>query len=252
MKRIFSVLLVAIMTLSVMAANKFDYVYLNNGNVVKGVVETNDDSKVTIRDTNGNLLSYSKIEVNRVVLGKDPVVPTAPAGSSASAYRDYSLVNTGFWWGADLSGGISLREHVRNISFVELDAVAGYRFNEFIRIGAGIGIRDYIGRQYEVRARNTHLSYPIFATARGNIIVNDYRTVVPYWSVDCGAAIQDGFMFRPTLGVRIGSEKRHSFILGLSYLNQRLLVGRYTTDANAKKDKFKNISFLSLRLGYEF
>ena len=241
----------AMLTLTVMAANKFDYVYLNNGNVVKGVVESNDDSKVTIRDTNGNLLSYNKIEVNRVVLGKDPVVPSAPAGSTATGYRDFSQINTGFWWGADLSGGISLREHVRNISFVELDAVAGYRFNEFIRIGAGIGIRDYLGRQDEIRARHSHISYPIFATARGNIIVNDYRNVVPYWSVDCGAAIQDGFMFRPTIGIRIGTEKRHSFILGLSYLNQRLLVGRYVED-NATKDKFKNISFLSLRLGYEF
>lgn len=252
MKRIISALFALALTVTVFAGNNFDYVYLNNGNVIKGVVETNDDSKVAIRDTNGNLLTYNQLEVNRVVLGKDPKVPSTAVGSSASSYRDFSTYNRGFWWGADLSGAVSLREHVRNISFVELDAVAGYRFNDFIRVGVGIGVRDYLGRQYTVRARHTHFAYPVFGTARGNIIISDYRNVVPYWSVDCGAAIQDGFMLRPTLGVRIGSEKRHSLILGLSYLNQRLLVGRTYDDNNKKNDSFKNISFLCLRVGYEF
>lgn len=250
MKRILVNLLVVVIaavSFTMSAGDKFDYVYLNNGDVVKGVVESNENGKVAIRDTKGNLLTFSNVAVNKVIYGKDPVLPSSKAGNSASSYNDYSTFNRGFWWAADLSGGVSLIQHTRNISFVELDVVAGYRFNQFLRVGAGIGVRDYLGRKSTIRFRDNHFAFPLFATVRGNIIVNDYRSVVPYWSLDCGATIQDGFMIRPTIGMRIGTETRHSFIVGLSYLNQRVLSDRVDS-----KDTYRNVSFLSLRLGYEF
>ena len=50
----------------------------------------------------------------------------------------------------------------------------------------------------------------IFVNARGNFISQEVREIVPYWSVDIGGAIRDGFMFTPSFGCRIG-EQRSAF-----------------------------------------
>lgn len=168
-----------------------------------------------------------------------------PKVDTTSAYKEYDTNATGFWIAAEASAGYSCRLQGSNISFAEVDVTAGYRFNDFLRLGLGIGSRRYFDN-HSLRAESIKWSFPLYANVRGNIIPSQYRSVVPYYSVDAGVAIHDGFMFRPVLGLRIGRE-RSAFLVGVGYLGQNI---RVFDSATHKTNKF--LSFATLRLGYEF
>ena len=64
--------------------------------------------------------------------------------------------------------------------------------------------------------------------------------------VEAGGVLGDGFMIRPSLGIRIG-EPREAFTLALSYMGQDISTW------NSKMEKaFKYTNFAAIRLGYEF
>ena len=155
--------------------------------------------------------------------------------------------NSGFWWSVDLSSGVSLRHNRpgknKNGAFGELDAIGGYRLNEYLMAGAGFGMRYYFPAHH-LSAKYDTMSFPLFVNVRGSFVPTMYRDVAPYYSFDIGGTIQEGFMVRPTVGLRIG-KMRQACVLGLTYTCQAMR----TIDA---PDKTSYISFLSLRVGYEF
>lgn len=170
-----------------------------------------------------------------------------------SVETTYSDNPTGFWAAVELSGGTSCRLNKDNSGFGELDAVAGYRFSDFLRIGAGVGGRYYINSDDVLWNHKIRWSFPLYVDLRGNFIPSDYRNVVPYWSFDVGGAIRDGFMARPSLGIRVGRE-RCAFLLSLSYTLQRMKVRELRKyDLGYKHfPECEYVSLISLRLGYEF
>ena len=93
-----------------------------------------------------------------------------------------------------------------NFGYTEIDAVAGYRFNEYVRVGLGLGARYYFDNN-KVRSTLSEWAFPIFLNVRGNFIPTRYRDVVPYYSFDIGVTVRDGFMLRPTVGLRVGRER---------------------------------------------
>ena len=166
-----------------------------------------------------------------------------PEISKAADYTvEYSRNSTGFWAAAELSGGSTCRISKPNTGFAELDLVAGYRFSDYLRIGAGFGVRDYGLFASSIRYRDSSWSFPIYVDLRGSFMPTVYRTVVPYWSMDLGGTVCDGFMMRPSLGIRVGRE-RSAFLLAVSYTGQCMDI---------RKDVNRYISMMSLRLGYEF
>ncbi len=110
-------------------------------------------------------------------------------------------------------------DYQKNFSF-GLDLVAAYRFNEFIRLGGGVGL-DYINMRFEESKfvgykfykeyNEAAMTIPVFA----NIKADFSRTkVAPYLSLDCGynffIPFSDyakdnklGFFVRPALGIDI-------------------------------------------------
>lgn len=161
----------------------------------------------------------------------------------------YTTYETGFWIAPEASVGYSCRIAHKNNAFSELTVTGGYRFNEFVRVGVGFGGRLYF-HNTEERYRSKNWAFPLFLNVRGNFIPTDTRDVVPYYSMDLGAAIRDGFMMRPTFGLRIG-QKRSAFLVGLSYLGQNTKFSRHETDGRIQSYS-KFLSFITLRLGYEF
>lgn len=155
--------------------------------------------------------------------------------------NNYSTYDTGFWIAGELSGGYSLRLKHSNSAIMELDVVGGYRFNQFLKAGIGIGGRYYFSND-NLRAANIAWSFPLYAEVRGNIINEAYYNVVPYYSFDIGGALRDGFMLRPTIGMRVG-QKRSAFLLGLQLTAQSMRVAQ---------GERKMIGLLSLKVGYEF
>ena len=168
---------------------------------------------------------------------RDVKLPDAPKQTS---YVDYERVNTGFWYAIDVEGGSSIMIH-DNMQFVSLTATAGYRFNEFFRLGAGIGGRYYVHNAY-VRDTDNDFGVPIFANVRGKFLSAYYRDGVPFWSLNVGGITNEGFFANPTIGYCFGGV-RNNFLIGISYT--------ITSFKNYKK-KNDAYSYFGLKLGYEF
>lgn len=244
MKRSVLILLIAIVAMAMQAqTNELDYVFLKNGTVIKGAIENlKENESVTIRGVNGEAYTYPMIEVNRISYGKKPTIPSE---YNPGDYVDYTEFEKGFWCAVELVGAYSCHIENDNGALTELDIVGGYRFNEYLRIGLGLGARYYIENE-KIRYSDIKWSFPIFANVRGNIIPSEHRTIVPFYSVDLGGTVRDGFMIRPTIGVRFG-DPRSAFTVGITYLGQTLKApkeaGSYSRDYT---------SFVGIKLGYEF
>ena len=250
MKRIVLFLVGLVAFVAIQAAG-VDRVYLINGNVIKGQIVTEANGYVTIVATTGREYTYPVTDIRKVEYSTDTnreVVPEVNQKGSTGNIN-YAKNNTGFWFSVEALGGYSVNIDEGNIGFAEVDFYAGYRFNEFARIGLGLGPRYYINND-RLRWSSVGWAMPIMLNVRGNFIPSLYRTVVPYYSVDLGCTVRDGFMFRPTIGVRFG-EKRSAFLLGVSYMGQNIKA--FDFDSAHKRIKVnKFTSFFALRLGYEF
>ncbi len=173
-------------------------------------------------------------------------VTRLPQVGASEKQADYTSAGSGFWMAAEASAAYSCRLFNSNFGYTEIDAVAGYRFNEYVRVGLGLGARYYFDNN-KVRSTLSEWAFPIFLNIRGNFIPTRYRDVVPYYSFDIGVTVRDGFMLRPTVGLRVGLE-RSAFLVGLGYVGQDLST--YSRDNLRKTRRFVN--FITLKLGYEF
>nr|WP_297938347.1 hypothetical protein [uncultured Lachnoclostridium sp.] len=164
-----------------------------------------------------------------------------PNKPQQSNYRDYSSENKGFWYSVEAEGGSSIIEHSRNLQYAAVTFTGGYRLSEYLRLGAGFGGKMYVNNS-EVRNVNTKYGIPIFANVRGNFISAYDRDGVPFWSVNVGGITQEGFYFSPSVGYSFGG-LRNNFQIGLAYTYTRF---KDNSEVN------RNISYLGLKLGYEF
>ena len=124
-------------------------------------------------------------------------------------YIDFASLDQGLWFAFELA---PTNFFVMDKIALQVDLLAGYRVNEFLRVGAGIAPRLIAG----------YFSLPIYADVRGNIISQESRMVVPYWSFDVGYSLgkyERGLYVSPTAGIRIGMP-RNNALVGLSYTLQ--------------------------------
>lgn len=149
--------------------------------------------------------------------------------------------NTGYWCSIEMNGGSTLMESHKNVALVNVEFTNGYRFNQWIKVGAGIGVM-YYPNNNNVRDTKNHLSMPLFINARGNMLSEDIRRVVPYWSANIGTSLPDGFFLTPTVGLRVG-EKRSALLVGVSYTLRHL---------KTCPGSMSNYSGAMVKLGYEF
>lgn len=212
------------------------WVHLINGNIVKGDI-SKTDTKVIITTPDGRVLSYPLTEVSKISYSE----PVSPEVKKDPALADYADFDKGFWFRTTLSGAYTLFMSDKNVPLTEFDLAGGYRFNQYLKVGAGVGFRYYINN-HDLRSDRHKWGFPVYATFSGNIINETYRSVVPYYNLDLGGTIRDGFMWRPTFGIRVG-QPRSAFLLGLTYTGQTL---EYKTGKN------RYCSALGLSLGYEF
>lgn len=164
-----------------------------------------------------------------------------PEKAKQKDYPNYEREDAGFWFGIDLEGGSSIMSQKANTQYVNLSWTGGYRFSEFLRVGAGVGGRMYVHNAW-VRGTDNKFSVPIFANVRGNFMSAYDIDGVPFWSVNVGGITNEGFFFNPTVGYSFGG-LRNNFLIGISY-----------TLTNLKYDDGSNVaySFFGLKLGYEF
>lgn len=170
---------------------------------------------------------------------------------SNKTYTNFRDKDSGFWWTVEAYGGYSVEmgDNYENTGFAELDVAGGYRFNEYFRIGLGLGGRYYFDSE-KIRSNKANGSFPVYVTVRGNMMQAYERRVVPYYAFSLGGAVHDGVMFRPTIGIRVGDTARSAFVLGLSYLGQSVQLPRAV---RLKVHDRRHVqSFVCLSVGYEF
>ena len=156
-------------------------------------------------------------------------------------YKTNMGVDKGFWHVIEAEGGSSVMANRTNAQFATLTWTGGYRFSEFLRVGAGVGVRMYV-HNAQVRDTDNKFGVPIFANARGNFMATYDRDGVPFWSVNIGGMTNEGFFVSPTVGYSFGG-LRNNFQIGLSY---SLNCFRDYTKKNTA------YSYVGLKLGYEF
>lgn len=164
-----------------------------------------------------------------------------PPKTKQHGYRDFSTQDKGFWCAVEAEGGSSIMVDSRNMQYVNLTYTAGYRLNEYLRVGLGFGGRVYVNN-YEVRDASSRFCMPLYANVRGNFISSYDRDAVPFWSVNIGGITQEGLFFSPEVGYSFGG-LRHNFQVGISYTISRL---------DTYQKKTKAYSYFGLKLGYEF
>lgn len=146
-----------------------------------------------------------------------------------------------FWCAIEAGGGSTVMVNRNNVAMVGASFAGGYRFSQYLKAGVGLGIL-YYPNNNNVRDRKSHLAMPLFINARGNILSDNMRHTVPYWSVSIGTTIPDGFFISPSVGLRIG-EKRNAFLINIGYTLRHL---------KSHPGNITNYSGVLLRLGYEF
>lgn len=166
-------------------------------------------------------------------------MPKAPVQEK---YTEFSLKNEGYWWSVDLGISPSVKFHEKSLWSSTISFVNGYRFNDYLKLGVGIGAGYYFANNDVVRDTDIKWTMPLFINARGNFVSQDVREIVPFWSVDLGGAIRDGFLFTPSIGCRIG-ERRSAFIASIGYSYRGI---------KAKEGLGSGRSFAVLKIGYEF
>ena len=132
-------------------------------------------------------------------------------------------------------------EGMKNVAMVGASFACGYRFNQYAKVGAGLGVL-YYPNSSNVRDTKKHLAMPLFLNVHGNILSEEIRRTVPYWSLNIGGSIPDGFFLTPSVGLRIG-EKRNAFLISIGYTLRHL------------KSYPECVSYYSgalLKFGYEF
>lgn len=230
-------LFIALSLVTVLAnAQEPDVIYLKNGNTVHGeIIEQKPGVSVKIRTSTGKEYEYKMIEVRDIKKGS-VIKPAAPSHH----YKAGTELEKGYWTAVELNAGASILWNKTNLGILQFAWINGYRFNEYLRLGVGIGGRYYINNDAR---RNTTIpwAFPLFLDVRGNITSQQTNRLVPYWSMDIGACIRDNFFFSPTVGLRFGG-KRSNILLGLSYTGQSL--------DSPGSNKYTNM--MSLKIGYEF
>lgn len=166
-----------------------------------------------------------------------------------SHWRDrHEPTKSRFWAAPELTVSLGQSGPGGRTLPTELTGVFGYRFSDYLRIGAGIGARMYLYNS-KTRYKDSKFSFPLYANVRGNFIPSRGHECVPYYSLDAGVALGDGPMVRPMLGLRFGQE-RSCFLFGVGYTGQSLLS--YTGTGANRVSKRRFMSFVSVRFGYEF
>ena len=166
-----------------------------------------------------------------------------PEKPNRPQYIDYSQNENGFWYAIEASGGSSVIIDKKNIQWAEGTFTGGYRFSENLRIGVGLGVRNYFAGNDIVRKDKHSWAMPVFANIRGNLISHLSREFVPYWSFSIGTVVPDGIFVSPTFGLRIG-QPRNSFLIGIAYTLGNIDVDRAIYS--------ESINHFALKIGYEF
>ena len=148
-----------------------DAIYLLNGRVIRGTIEEIEpDDFVSIRTTTGRINEYSMDDVRRITRATTPPPRNSRAqdrnassrnssrnnsnnndrynNRSSSGYNDYSIV--GYKGTFDVGYNLAMGGTGEKGSF-EFNTSHGYQLNEYLFVGAGVGLHMYNARDAQLK-----------------------------------------------------------------------------------------------------
>lgn len=182
---------------------------------------------------------YAMSQENQTTSSSNGVI--LPQKPHVSGFVDHGDLDCGYFVAIEANGGSTVMFKRRNTPFIGADVVNGYRFNEYLRVGVGLGAKVYTNND-EVRKSSIPWTFPIYADVRGNMVSQRSRSVVPYWNLNIGTECRDGFFFSPIIGLRVG-ENRSSFLIGVGYSYNQMETFRSSSEGR---------DLVVLKLGYEY
>ena len=140
---------------------------------------------------------------------------TLPDEPKRAKYIDFPSLDQGLWFAAQATGAMAFGQSA-SFPIAQVDLIGGYRFNEVIKLGLGISPRLALAGAPGYGFSGGAVSLPVYLDVRGNVISQESRMSVPWWS------------------------PRNKFIAGVTYIFQSVAAANTSYHA------------VGLRLGYEF
>ncbi|MBX2973211.1 MAG: hypothetical protein KF797_08920 [Flavobacteriales bacterium] len=234
-------------TLSFAQGNYQDVVYLKNGSIIRGVIiEQVPNKSIKIETADRNVFVFQMDEIEK--LTKEPYQGRARNDRNNTGPRSgYSgIVETGYQQGVGYYGSSRLK----------LNIINGYRFNPYLSMGLGVGMR-YFTDPGDVLL-------PLFADFRVRFMD---KTVTPYFSTGIGYSFDlgdgftgAGFFLNPALGVAFKVSPKVALHVALDHEMQQVttwdyspyynhLYNTYYYNANTRKS---NSGAIGLTTGISF
>ncbi|KOY86688.1 hypothetical protein AD998_11520 [bacterium 336/3] len=212
--------------------------YLKNEWVIRGKVLSDDSEKIKIQTTQGNIFVFSKTDVLEI--------------KEEKVFSNTSYKTKGFSHYTEL-GALAARNTANpnvNTSAFSFQTVNGYKFNQYLFLGGGIGIDLY--------ATQTFL--PVFGSIRGDFVKN--KLVIPFYFLDIGygknittnenpnLTFSGGALWGAGIGMKVIFNNSTGFLLSVGYRQQQ---GTENINMmNSTQEKSFNYQRIALRAGFSF
>ncbi|GJM33241.1 MAG: hypothetical protein DHS20C18_22420 [Saprospiraceae bacterium] len=227
---------------------RLDYLYLENGSLLKGkVVEYIRGEKLVFELTNGEQVEFAAKEIDRIVQGvATPVYKEDKKGRRQMGPKVYEFQERG-WYNLTYFASYGGKTGENAFIGIGLLNITGFQFNRMVGLGLGIG-----ADAYSLEGGET--LYPVFAEARGYLFK---KNVSPYYaaSVGYGFAFKDrnqelfkargGLMFHPAIGLRLGGSKSANMLVDVGYKFQNAYFERrfdFNGDIEERNIKYKRFT----------
>ncbi|MBC7920133.1 MAG: hypothetical protein H7Z75_03500 [Ferruginibacter sp.] len=220
-----------------------DVLYLKNGWVLRGkITSTASDSLVRLRTGDRNQFAFRRAEIDAIEQERAP-------DEKNIRYR-----GRGFGHYTEL-GALATRNTsgFTNPSAFSFQTVNGFKFNQFLYAGLGVGI-DLFDNQSLL---------PLFGSLRGDLTRRG--SVLPYYFADLGyganitgrdemnfpaRTYSGGALFAAGLGIKAIFNRNTGFLLSVGYRSQK--TSFRTDNQFGSTDTKANFQRLALRAGFAF
>lgn len=211
MKRVITILLGMVTVACSNAQNKKleDVIFLKNESVYRGTIILRDSLRTKLQTSNGSILVFDHNDISKT----ERQQPFGSYRAKPGSFAHYTELGP-------LVAGKTTIDGVTTAAF-SFQTVNGYRFNQFVFTGAGIGIDLYA----------TQTMLPLFGSIRGDF--SSTGSIIPFYFVDAGYAVnitqnsattsdfRGGLLYAGGLGVKIPFNKSAGFLLSFGYRYQK-------------------------------
>lgn len=241
MKKSIFILAILLWTVSAIAQQYEEVVYLKNGSRIKGTVIEMTSEQVKIEIYDGSILTYKSDEVEKIVKENKSETRTKTRGQRQPKDRTTKCYRAVGYSGF-LDAGYAMRTSDTGFEYAHISTAHGYQFNPYFFAGIGVGAQFVTGARYgEGFDKNTVLDQDfdgsdvgavVFANVRGYLLDNKYT---PYLDFRIGyATTTKGLYLQPTFNAAIG---KFDFGAGVCWQNIKYLYEEINYNHNSITNK---------------